>query len=66
MDRLLKRPADSFSPPPAKKPYTASKQGNVTVAVRVAEYGSSKFYADNGRLFATMQRDSGPCPKENY
>ena len=48
MDRFLKRPADSSSPPPAKKRSTALKRGNETAAIRIAEYGSSEFYADNG------------------
>ena len=61
MDRfLLKRPhansisssADlTVSQPPSKRPSPASKQGKVTAAVRVAEFGNDKFYADSGKLF---------------
>ena len=59
MDRFLsKRPrsaSDSSEPratqPPSKKPTPAAKQGNISALVRVAEFGSDKFYADSGKLF---------------
>ena len=60
MDRfLLKRsyPSSSGSgepsstQPPSKRPSIASKQGNVSALVRVAEFGKDKFYADVGKLF---------------
>ena len=52
MDRFLKRPADTvLHHPLPKKPSTASKQGRVTDAVRVTEYGSSEFNAEKGKLF---------------
>ena len=50
MERFLKRAAPTASgslSPPSKK----SKQGQVTAAQRAREYGSTKFYADGGKLF---------------
>ena len=35
----------------SKKRSAASKQGNVSASVRIAEFGKATFYADNGKLF---------------
>ena len=54
MDRFLKRPCSSnlsSHSPAAKKPMVSSKQGSVSAAIRVAEFGRDKFYVDAGRLF---------------
>lgn len=57
MDRFLinKRPV-SVSPSRSssslnKKPRLCAKQGNVSAADRVAEFGKHLFYADGGKLF---------------
>ena len=44
----------SVTPPPSKRPSPAAKQGNVSALVRVAEFGSDKFYADGGKLFCKL------------
>ena len=36
---------------PSRRPSAAAKQGKVSALVRVAEFGSDKFYADGGKLF---------------
>ena len=41
----------STLPPVSKKPHPSAKQGNVTAAVRVAEFGKKIFIADGGKLF---------------
>ena len=58
MDRFLKSVHESSSASssvdtqsPSKRPSPAAKQGKVSAAVRVAEFGSDKFYADGGKLF---------------
>ena len=61
MDRFLKRVHESSSASssvdtqsPSKRPSPAAKQGKVSAAVRVAEFGSDKFYADGGKLFCNV------------
>ena len=55
MDRFLNKRSRSdevsASPPASKRPRSSAKQGNVTAAVRVAEFGKQLFYADGGKLF---------------
>ena len=51
MDRFVKRPADKPAGPSSSKRSKQAKQGNVTASTRVAEFGKSSFYADNGKLF---------------
>ena len=51
MDRFVKRPADKPAGPSSSKRSKQAKQGNVTALTRVAEFGKSSFYADNGKLF---------------
>ena len=63
MDRFLisnanKRPRSddaSSLPPVGKKPRSCAKQGNVTAAVRVAEFGKKLFYADGVAFLPTLQ-----------
>ena len=42
----------SSLPPVSKKPRSSAMQGNVTAAVRVAEFGKKIFIADGGKLFS--------------
>ena len=44
-------PESQSSQPPSKKPTVDAKQGNVSAAVRVAEFGKDKFFVDDGKLF---------------
>ena len=61
MDRFVKRSCPdsgrsrSQSPqPPSKKPTVDAKQGNVSAAVRVAEFGKDKFLLMMGSCSAVL------------
>ena len=62
MDRFLNNNANKRSrsdevstlPPVSKKSRPSAKQGNVTAAVRVAEFGKKIFFADGGNWEAVL------------
>ena len=48
---LVSSSAERFvTQPPSKRPSPATKQGNLSALVRVAEFGDDKFYANGGKL----------------